>query len=312
MPPLMNERASGGVAATAPAKVNLYLHVTGRRADGYHLLDSLVAFAGVGDTIDVHSSDRAFAGVGDTIDVRSADRLRLSVSGPFAASVPTGPENLVLKAARALADAAGVDPARADIRLIKRLPVAAGIGGGSADAAAALKALMALWNVDLEAEHLGELALTLGADVPVCLAGHPACVAGIGEVIAEAPRLPPCWMVLVNPGVELSTPAVFKRREGPFSAEAPLHAPPVDAEELAARLAERRNDLTSAAVSLEPVVGTVLAELDLLPRALLSRMSGSGATCFALFATGEDAELGACRLRREYPDWWIVAAPLQT
>ncbi len=289
----MSERASGGVTASAPAKINLYLHVTGRRADGYHLVDSLIAFAGLGDTI----------------HVRAADGLRLSVSGPFAAAVPTGPENLVLKAARALAGAAGVE-ARAGIRLIKRLPVASGIGGGSADAAAALKALMELWTVNLPAKDLRALALTLGADVPVCLAAHPACVGGIGEKIDRAPPLPACWVVLVNPGVALSTPAVFKRRKGPFSAEARLPAPLADAEELARRLAERRNDLTAAAVALEPAVGTVLPELDLLPGALLSRMSGSGATCFALFATPGDAERGAQRLGREHPEWWIAPAPL--
>jgi len=293
MPRTMSERTAEGVVASAPAKVNLYLQVTGRRADGYHLLDSLVAFAGVGDTI----------------DVRPADGLRLSVTGPFASAVPTGPENLVLRAARALAASAGVG-ARAHIRLIKRLPVAAGIGGGSADAAAALKALMALWRVNPTAEGLHELALTLGADVPVCLAGHPASVGGIGEDIKEAPRLPACWMVLANPGVELSTPSVFKRREGPFSVATPLRVPPADAEELAKRLAERRNDLTGAAVALRPEVGTVLAELDLLPGALLSRMSGSGATCFVLFAAREDAERGAQRLRQEHPDWWIEPAPL--
>jgi len=293
MPRTVSEQTADGVVASAQAKVNLYLHVTGRRADGYHLLDSLIAFAAVGDTI----------------DVRPADTLRLSISGPFAAAVPTGPQNLVLRAARALAEHAGVG-ARADIRLTKRLPVAAGIGGGSADAAAALRALMALWSVSLAAEDLQSLALSLGADVPVCLAGHPACVGGIGEDIVEAPRLPPCWLVLVNPGVELSTPAVFKRRNGPFSREAPLRAPPADAEELAKHLAERRNDLTAAAVALRPVVGTVLTELDLLPGTLLSRMSGSGATCFALFAAREDAERGARRLRQEHSEWWIEAAPL--
>jgi 4-diphosphocytidyl-2-C-methyl-D-erythritol kinase len=289
----MSERTSDDVVAIAPAKINLYLHVTGRRADGYHLLDSLVAFAGVGDTI----------------DATPAGGLSLSVSGPFAAAVPTGRDNLVLRAAQALADMCGVE-ARARIHLTKRLPVAAGIGGGSADAAAALKALMALWTVRPADGDLRELALTLGADVPVCLAGHPAQVGGVGEEIARAPALPDCWMVLVNPGVALSTPAVFKRREGPFSPARPLLEPPAGAEALAISLAERGNDLTAAAVALEPVVGTVLAKLDLLPGALLSRMSGSGATCFALFATREDSERGAQRLGQQYPGWWIQPAPL--
>ncbi len=289
----MNDRRRDGIATNAPAKINLYLHVTGRRADGYHLLDSLVVFAGIGDTV----------------HVRPDESLRLSISGPFGPALPTGPENLVLKAAQGLAAGAGIK-ARGHIHLIKRLPVAAGIGGGSADAAAALKALMRVWAVTPAAEDLHALALTLGADVPVCLAGYPASVAGIGEEIALAPALPACWMVLVNPGVEMATPVVFKRRDGPFSAAAPLRAPPADAEQLARHLAERRNDLTLAAVELEPVVGTVLAELDLLPGVLLSRMSGSGATCFALFAIRDDAERGAQRLRQGHPEWWIEPAPL--
>lgn len=293
MPRAMSERASDGAAATAPAKINLFLHVTGRRADGYHLLDSLIAFAGVGDEI----------------HVRSADDLHLSVSGPFARAVPGGPDNLVLRAARALAEAVGIEP-RARIRLTKRLPVAAGIGGGSADAAAALKALMALWTVNLPAKDLRRMALTLGADVPVCLTGHPACVSGIGEEIVEAPPLPSCWMVLVNPGVALSTPAVFKRREGPFSTPAPLRETPADAEALARALTGRHNDLTAAAIALEPVVGEVLAELNLLPDVLLSRMSGSGATCFGLFTRHDEAERAAQRLRQERPNWWIEPAPL--
>lgn len=289
----MSEWALDAVTVDAPAKVNLYLHVTGRRPDGYHLLDSLIAFAGIGDALRVQPDNA----------------LSLRVSGPFAAAVPSGPDNLVLRAARALADAAGIE-ARADIHLIKRLPVAAGIGGGSADAAAALKALTRLWAVSPTGDDLYRLALTLGADVPVCLAGHPAGVSGIGEAIAPAPALPDCWMVLVNPGVPIPTPDVFKRRQGPFSPAAPLRSAPASAEELVRELAQRGNDLTAAAVALEPVVGTVLAELDLLPGVFLSRMSGSGATCFALFAARDESERGAQRLRQQHPGWWIESAPL--
>ncbi len=282
-----------GTTVRASAKVNLYLHVTGRRDDGYHLLDSLIAFA-----------DAA-----DTIEVRPADALTLTVEGPLAASVPTGADNLVLKAAKALAEAAGV-PALARIRLFKRLPVAAGIGGGSADAAAVLKALSALWQVNLADKDLASLALALGADVPVCLAARPAFIGGIGEEITEAPLLPRCWLILANPGAGLPTPAVFKHRNGPFTAEKRFDAPPADPWDLARLLTERRNDLTEAAVALEPVVGGVLAELDLLPDVLLARMSGSGATCFALFATREHAETGAQILRQQYPGWWVEAAAL--
>jgi 4-diphosphocytidyl-2-C-methyl-D-erythritol kinase len=289
----MTDPSKGGATVRAPAKVNLYLHVTGRRDDGYHLLDSLVAFA-----------DAA-----DTISVRPAETLTLIVDGPFAAGVPAGADNLVLKAAAALAETEGV-PAGARIRLFKRLPVAAGIGGGSADAAAALKALSALWQVNPATEDLAGLALALGADVPVCLAARPTFVGGIGEEISEAPPLPPCWLILANPGIALPTPAVFRHRDGPFTAEARFDAPPADPWDLARLLAERRNDLTDAAVALEPAVGRVLAELDLLPGALLARMSGSGATCFALFATREQAETGAQILREQHPGWWVEAAAL--
>jgi 4-diphosphocytidyl-2-C-methyl-D-erythritol kinase len=289
----MTDPSKGGATVRAPAKVNLYLHVTGRRDDGYHLLDSLIAFA-----------DAA-----DTIQVRPAETLTLAVDGPFAAGVPAGADNLVLKAATALAETAGV-PGGARIRLFKRLPVAAGIGGGSADAAAALKALSALWQVNPTTEALAGLALALGADVPVCLAARPAFVGGIGEEITEAPPLPRCWLILANPGIALPTPAVFKHRDGPFSAEARFDAPPSDPQDLARLLGERRNDLTDAAVALEPTVGRVLAELDRLPGALLARMSGSGATCFALFATREQAETGAQLLRQHHPGWWVEAAAL--
>jgi 4-diphosphocytidyl-2-C-methyl-D-erythritol kinase len=288
-----NAGAAAGAAVRAPAKVNLYLHVTGRRDDGYHRLDSLIAFAGVADTI----------------EVRPADRLTLTVDGPFAAGVPAGTDNLVVKAATALAEAAGLLTG-SHIRLCKRLPVAAGIGGGSADAAAVLTALSDLWQITLAKQDLADLALALGADVPVCLAARPAFVGGIGEDIAAAPPLPPCWLILAHPGIALPTPTVFKRRDGPFGAEARFDAPPTDPWDLARLLARRRNDLTDAAIALEPAVGTVLAELDRLPDTLLARMSGSGATCFALFATREPAETGAQILREEHPGWWVEAAEL--
>ena len=289
----MTDPRQGGSTVRAPAKVNLYLHVTGQRDDGYHLLDSLVAFA-----------DAA-----DTIEVRPADRLVLAVDGPAAPAVPPGADNLVLKAATALAAAAGVN-AGAHIRLTKRLPVAAGIGGGSADAAAVLTALCRLWRVAPAKEDLAALALTLGADVPACLAGRPAFVGGIGEELTEAPPLPPCWLILANPGIALPTPAVFKRREGPFSAQARFDTPPEDATDLARLLAQRRNDLTDAAVALQPAVGTALPALARLPGSLIARMSGSGATCFALFATRDQAQAGAESLRKRHPEWWVEAAEL--
>ena len=181
----------------APAKINLYLHVTGRRADGYHELDSLVVFADLGDTVTV-APDHG---------------LRLTIDGPFASALPAGGDNLVLRAARALADAAGVE-AKAAIGLTKRLPVAAGLGGGSADAAAALGALAALWGIEAGSEMLEDFARGLGADVPACLGGRPAFVGGIGEALSPAPPLPPAWVVLANCGRALSTAAVFAAYAG--------------------------------------------------------------------------------------------------
>jgi 4-diphosphocytidyl-2-C-methyl-D-erythritol kinase len=280
------------ITVFAPAKINLTLHVVGKRADGYHLLDSLVAFAGVGDTL----------------EFSPAAGLDLQVSGPTAGSIPTEGENIVLKAARLLAEAAGTGEGAA-IRLTKRLPVAAGIGGDLADTAA-LNGLSRLWRVDLPPERLNALALSIGADVPVCLAGRPTRMQGIGETLSPAPGLPPAWLVLVNPMVPLHTPAVFKARTGPFSDPDPLTESPADARALAAALAARRNDLTPAAVSLEPVVGEMLAALAGSHGCLLSRMSGSGATCFGLFATEVEAREAAAGLQSLRPGWWVAPAPL--
>lgn len=290
---------SGAVSVLAPAKINLTLHVTGRRDDGYHLLDSLVVFAGIHDRV--------------TLEPLEApdDGLALAVTGPYAAPLrgTADGDNIVLRAARALAEATGV-PAAARITLDKALPVAAGIGGGSADAAAALRGLCRLWGVSLPAAQMYALAARLGADVPVCLRGRATLVSGVGEVLSDAPPLPAAWLVLANPGVPLSTPAVFKARGGAFSDPLPLDEAPRDAAALAAALARRRNDLTAAAISLAPEIGTALAALGALPGCLLARMSGSGVTCWGLFET-EYAAVSACRaLRAAHPLWWSEAAPL--
>jgi 4-diphosphocytidyl-2-C-methyl-D-erythritol kinase len=282
------------IKAPARAKINLYLHITGRRNDGYHLLDSLIVFAALGDTVEVGGDDGLF----------------LEVEGPFAANVPHGGDNLVLRAAQALADAAGVQ-ARAHIRLIKRLPAASGIGGGSADAAATLMALGTLWNVRLPGDDLGRLALALGADVPVCLHGVPAFVGGVGEEIEPAPALPSGWLVLANPGTPVATADAFRRRSGSFSRSGRFATAPADVETLATLLARRRNDLTEPAVSIAPPIATVLAHLETLPGALLARMSGSGATAFALFADAAAAESAAAGLRALQPSWWVAATALE-
>ena len=284
--------------AFAPAKINPTLHVTGRRADGYHLLDSLVVFPAFGDLLE---AEPAPPGI-----------LSLAIDGPFAAGLSAGPDNLVLRAAEALRSAVGPGPdgrpQGAALRLTKSLPVASGIGGGSADAAAALRALMRLWSAPLPAETLARIALSLGADVPVCLSADPRRMQGIGERLSPAPPPPPCWIALVNPLVETPTPAVFRalaRRDNP-----PLPAPPAwaDAAALAAWLGrETRNDLEAAAISVAPQVAEVQAALAARPGCLLARMSGSGATVFGLFAEAEAAQAAVAGLPQ---GWWRAAAPL--
>jgi 4-diphosphocytidyl-2-C-methyl-D-erythritol kinase len=283
----------GCLESRARAKVNLYLHVIGRRDDGYHLLDSLVVFPEIGDVV------RATA----------APRLSLVVDGPSAAGVPADTRNSLIRAANALAAEAHL-PAGAELRLWKQLPVASGIGGGSADAAAGLRVLAELWRVDFPTERLAALAASLGADVPMCLASRPAFVGGIGEVLDPVPFLPAFALLLVNPGVELATPAVFGARRGSYSYIGRFSAPPSDPVDLARLLAERGNDLTDAAISLCPAVADVLAALAELEDSLVVRMSGSGATCFALFTDVSTAERGARLMRRRYPAWWVAAAPV--
>lgn len=286
----MTERA---LVERARAKVNLYLHVTGQRSDGYHLIDSLIVF------VDLE----------DLVRVEPADALSLTIEGAFATAVPTGADNLVLRAARSLAQAAGVE-ARARISLCKRLPASAGIGGGSADAAATLRALCDHWEVRPAAEDLRRLALSLGADVPVCLDGRPSFVGGIGEQIEPAPDLPRAWLVLANPGIAVPTAGVFQRREGAFSSLGRFTAAPADARALADLLADRRNDLTEPAIAVAPIIAPMLAQLEALPEALLARMSGSGATGFALFADESEAMTAADTLRAARPSWWIATAPI--
>ena len=278
-------------AETAPAKINLYLHVLGRRADGYHRLDSLVAFADIADEV------RAVA----------APALTLDVTGPFAAALGEASDNLVWRAATGLAARLGRAP-EAALTLVKNLPVSSGIGGGSSDAAAALRALARLWRAPKHDLH--ELAASLGADVPVCLAPRASWLGGIGEDVAPAPALPEIAVVLANPGVALPTAAVFKARAGHFSEAARFAAPPRDAAALAALLAARRNDLTDAAVALVPEIALVLQRLAATSGALLSRMSGSGATCFALYAHRAAAEAAARSLAQEQPRWWVRAGRL--
>ncbi len=282
------------IRRAAPAKLNLYLHVLGRREDGYHLLDSLVAFADIADVV----------------TARPADSLSLEVTGPFAQALRGDPaDNLVWRAAVALAARAGIE-AKAALTLEKNLPVASGIGGGSSDAAAALKALGELWRLDLGERKFQGLAQSLGADVPVCLFGETAWLGGTGEHVAPAPALPRCAVVLVNPGVALSTPAVFKARTGAFSEPARFETAPADAAGLAALLMGRRNDLLPAASALVPAISSVLQALEGEPGVLIARMSGSGGTCFALFAQTSAAQRATRHLAQAHPGWWVAAGAL--
>jgi 4-diphosphocytidyl-2-C-methyl-D-erythritol kinase len=289
--------ASAGAAApetiriAAAAKLNLYLHVVGRRADGYHRLDTLIAFASVHDTI----------------EALPGSTLSLELEGPGAEALSAELDNLVLRAARRLAEIAGVAP-RATLRLTKRLPVASGIGGGSADAAATLRALVRLWKLEPDDATLNALALELGADVPMCILGRAAFAGGVGEELAPVGALPEAGLILVNPGVALSTADVFKVRKGPFSNSASFGATPRSVAELAALLAQRQNDLAAPAIALCPEIGPVLAALEAAPGARLARISGSGATCFALFDDEAAAKRALAGLKR--PGWWTVAARL--
>lgn len=286
----MPRRAEAG-AALAPAKVNLTLRVTGRRADGYHLLDSLVVFAGVGDVV------RA----------APAAALTLAVGGPAAAGVPADGRNLVLRAAEALRAARGVR-AGAALALDKRLPHGGGIGGGSSDAAAALGLLARLWDVP----PLGEdEALALGADVPVCRAAPaPARMTGIGEGVAPVPALPAAALVLVGPDAAVPTPAAFAARRGAFSGAAGPPPAGLDAGGLARWAAAGGNDLTEAALAIAPAVGDALAALRRAPGLLHAAMSGSGAVCYGLAPDLPSAERAAAAVRAARPGWWVAAAPM--
>jgi 4-diphosphocytidyl-2-C-methyl-D-erythritol kinase len=279
--------ARTAVRVVARAKVNLALHVTGRRADGYHTLDSLVAFAAVED--------------GDEVALEFGDGpAAVTVSGPFAADVPAGRDNIVCRAADAVGGIAAV-------HLRKGFPVASGIGGGSADAAAVLQAVA--HERGIERRTLAPVALTLGADVPVCLAGVSCRMEGIGERLT-AVALPAVPALLVNPGVPLSTPAVFgrlERRQNPALPPMPGFA---GAGDLIAWLKGTRNDLEPAAIALAPAVADALAAVGTAGGCRLARMSGAGATVFGLFTSEGAARAAAAELAAERPGWWVRAATL--
>lgn len=273
----------------APAKINLFLHVTGRRDDGYHMLDSLVVFADVGDRV----------------TIADAPVLTLDHSGPFADDLPRPAQNLMVRAATLLREAFGVDRGVA-IRLEKNLPVASGIGGGSADAAAAIRGLCRFWDLPVDDPRVGELALSLGADIPVCLAGSACVMRGIGEDLHPVRGVGPFPAVLVNPGVDVPTPAVFKARTGGFSSPADWPDDVVPGNTVL-RLHDTQNDLEAAAIGLAPEIDDVLGALRQTAGISLARMSGSGATCFGLYETRDAAETAANTIRSAHPGWWTEA-----
>ncbi len=268
----------------ARAKVNLCLHIVGRRDDGMHLLDSLVVFPAIGDTL----------------VAEAADALTLKITGPFADTLGTGADNLVVSAARLL----GVQ--RADLSLEKNLPVASGIGGGSADAAACIRLLSRTMNLQIPSvEKLAEL----GADIPVCIDQQSVRMSGIGEVLTSLPELPKFWIVLVNAGEPVETAKVFKSMKSRQNAElSELPESFTDAEALFKYLRAQRNDMQEAAMEICPSISLVLTEIAATTNCALARMSGSGGTCFGLYAAKSDAEAAAQLLGAKHPDWWVVSA----
>jgi 4-diphosphocytidyl-2-C-methyl-D-erythritol kinase len=280
----------------APAKINLYLHVTGQRADGYHLLDSLVVFA---------------AGIGDWVTVKPSIGLSFKVTGTQSAALAdtARADNLVVRAAQALATAAGrqLDCA---IELEKNLPLASGIGGGSSDAATTLLALCQFWQLDKTTVPLEKIARRLGQDVVACLYRRACYFQGIGDQIILAPAVPQAALVLVNPQVHVPTPAVFQARQGGFSPAAPLEPHPESLPALVTALQQNHNDLYAPAAQLAPVIAACLAAVTSSPECLFAAMSGSGATCFGLYADDEAAAQAVAQLRTNHPTWWVAQGRL--
>lgn len=279
------------IARLAPAKVNLFLHVGPLEADGYHPLASLVAFADAGDRL----------------TVEPADGLSLAVTGPFAGALAEEGDNLVLRAVRALAAAAGIGEPGLRIMLDKQLPVAAGLGGGSSDAGAVLKLARDALDLPFDDAALAEIAAGLGADGPMCLHARAAWAGGRGDVLTFETGLPPLPALLVNPGVPSATGAVYRAFDDGPAGRANRPAPPSDwsVPSVIDWLAARQNDLQVPAVTLAPAIGEALAATAALPGARLTRMSGSGATVFALFDTSAATEAAGQALSARHPGWWV-------
>jgi 4-diphosphocytidyl-2-C-methyl-D-erythritol kinase len=281
---------------TAPAKINLALHVTGRRPDGYHSLEMLVAFAEVGDELEATPSRRD----------------SLSITGPFAAGLGNGETNLVLRSLRAFRQRwPNSLPDGIALRLAKNLPVAAGLGGGSADGAAALRLFAAMAGTETTFADLLEISRGLGADVPMCLYSRPAEVRGIGEIVLPLKHFPACHIVLVNPLVAVATAEIFRRLERRDNPGLPMLGDPLTRPaQLGLWLDETRNDLEPPAIAMVPAIGDLIERLAGASGCILSRMSGSGATVFGLFGSSAQAHQAAHDLRETWPGYWVAAAPL--
>jgi 4-diphosphocytidyl-2-C-methyl-D-erythritol kinase len=283
--------------AFAAAKVNLYLHVAPPTPDGYHPIASLMAFADVGDTV----------------TATPADALSMTIEGPFGQGLSAGPDNLVLRAAAALLARAGRPDAGARLVLTKALPIAAGLGGGSSDAGAALRLLNDMLGLGFGEAELEDVAAEIGADGAACLRGRMLVAEGRGEVLSDAPSMPPLPAVLVNPGVPSPTGAVYRAYDesgAPGLADRAGHPPLNSVKDVVFWLRACRNDLEPPALKLEPRIAQALEALAAEPEALLTRMSGSGATCFCLTETRAEAEEMAGRLSAAHPGWWVKACTL--
>ena len=283
--------------AFAAAKVNLYLHVAPPTPDGYHPIASLMAFADVGDTV----------------TAAPADALSMTIEGPFGQGLSAGPDNLVLRAAAALLARAGRADAGARIVLTKALPIAAGLGGGSSDAGAALRLLNDMLALGFGEAELENVAAEIGADGAACLRGRMLVAEGRGEQLSPAPSMPPLPAVLVNPGVPSPTGAVYRAYDesgAPGLADRADHPPLNSVRDVVFWLRACRNDLEPPALKLEPRIAQALEALAAEPEALLTRMSGSGATCFCLTETRAEAEALAARLAAAHPGWWVKACTL--
>lgn len=283
------------VSVNAPAKINLALHVTGRRENGYHDLESLVVFANVGDELHFHV----------------ADEDSLLIKGPFGALLKQGQSNLVSDAITAFRQKwPDAVPQKFAVTLEKNLPIAAGIGGGSADAAAALRALVELSQIEIPVPELAELALGLGADVPLCLFNETCIARGLGELVQPLSDFPKLYVVLVNPLKGIATADIFRKLDKRDNLPMPSLPTPLNHALLGLWMVETRNDLEATAVRILPQVGEVTSALRQTKYCIAARMSGSGATVFGLYGSEPAAHVAAQDIRRKLPNYWVATAPI--